>query len=642
MTKNFDFKSVEPELYKKWQDREYFKARVNPDKKPYTVIMPPPNVTDKLHLGHAYCLAIQDMIVRFKRMQGFETLYLPGSDHAAIATEVKVVESLKKRGIAKKDLSREQFIAHVEEWYKIYIAEQKNQITKMGLSCDWSRYTFTKDEKCAVAVDAVFKHFNDKGMIYKGPRMVLMCLGCKSSIDEIEHKQVEQSMYYIKYDDITVATVRPETIYGDVAVAVHPKDKRYTKFIGKTVTNPLTGKQIPVIADEYVDMKFGTGALKITPAHDAADYEIGVRHNLEIITVEDLSKAARARAIEILREKNLIIDEKKYTSTVTVCDRCKSQTEPTISTQWFVRMETLKHKMLCSIPDILPKKYLKTYMHWVNNLKDWCISRQLTSGYRIPIDGETDVLDTWFSSALWPFCTLGWPNDTPDFKYFYPTQTLVTGFDIILFWVVRMVFSGLEHTGKLPFERVLFHGLVRDAEGRKMSKSLGNGIDPVAVIDQFGVDALRFSIIAGTKLDRDPRYSMDKATLARNFINKFWNAVKFYRIIETVESEFNIKKQRPEDKEIIKKLNSIVKSTTRKYEKFDFGVAANDLQQFFWHEFCDIYIEQSKDTKNPEVFKHVLTTFLKLISPIMPFVAEHIWCDVLEMGETIMFEEFPK
>ena len=667
MTKNFDFKTQEAAIYKKWLDMDAFKATVNPKKKPYTIIMPPPNVTARLHIGHAFDMSIQDIIIRFKRMQGYETLLLPGADHAAVATEVKVVEELKKKGIEKSSLTREQFLTHVNEWYKIYTAEIKDQMMRLGLSCDWSRFSFTMDDKSSKAVKTVFKNLLDKGLVYKGQRMTNFCTGCKSSLceAEVEYKEVNRSMYHVRYDassesgsSIIVATVRPETIYGDVAVAVNPKDKRYAKLVGTMVTNPLTGDKIPVIADDYVDIKFGTGALKITPAHDMADYEIGLRHNLKPIIVKDLSNQARRDAVEVLREKGLLVDEKKYTGNVGVCYRCFRPIEPTISDQWFVKMTELAKPAIDAVKkseqgksadlEILPKKFEKIYLHWLNNIKDWCISRQIISGHRIPVDGETDVLDTWFSSALWPFCTLGWPDNTEDFNYFYPTQTLVTAYEIIFFWVIRMVFSGLEHTKQLPFQRVLFHGLVRDAEGRKMSKSLGNGIDPVKVIDDFGTDVLRFSLIVGTKLDRDPRYSMEKATLARNFINKIWNATKFYKLITDENSpmydsgkDFNMKKRRPEDKAILQKLNALVKSVTKKYEKFDFGVAANELQQFFWGEVCDVYIEQSKQTKNPEVFRHVLCTFLKLISPIMPFVTEHIWTDVLGNPTTLLFEKFP-
>jgi len=671
MDKIFDFKIAEPRIYQKWLDGKYFQATVNSNKKPYTIMMPPPNVTARLHIGHAFNDAIQDIIARFKRMQGYEVLYLPGADHAAIATEALIVKELKKQGINKNDLTREQFMVHVDKWYKTYTEQIKDQIKRMGLSCDWSRFAFTMDESSARAVNTVFKNLYDKGLIYKGDRMINFCTGCKSAISdaEVEYRTETRTMYYVKYltnnegksEGIVVATVRPETIPGDVAVAVNPKDKRYAKLVGTFVTNPMTNTQIPVIADDYVDMKFGTGALKITPAHDPADYEIGLRHNLKPIVVEDLSLDARKRAVETLRVKGAITQEKKYTGNVGVCERCKEPIEPTISKQWFVAMKDLAKPAVDALKSgelvIHPKKYEKTYMHWLNNIQDWCISRQLTSGYRIPIEGETDVLDTWFSSALWPFCTLGWPDNTADFKYFYPTQTLVTAAEIIFHWAIRMIFSGIEHTGKLPFENLVIHGVVRDDQGRKMSKSLGNGIDPVDVINEFGVDVLRFSLIMGTKLDRDPRYSMDKATLARNFINKIWNAAKFYKQMPQTHDiepghimpQFASKQQaddfiaslRPADKWILTKLNTIIKSTTKKYERFDFGVAANELQRFFWNDVCDWYIEESKQTRNKAVFGFVFHKFLKLITPIMPFVAEQIYCHELEWGETLVFDHFP-
>jgi valyl-tRNA synthetase len=651
MDKNFDFKTAEAQIYKKWLDTGAFTAHVNPKKKPYTVIMPPPNITARLHIGHAFGLTIQDSIIRFKRMQGFEALFLPGADHAAVATEVKIVEELKKQGINKSDLTREQFMLHVDKWYKTYTEQITAQMRALGLSCDWSRFGFTMNQSTTKAVNAAFKILHDKGLIYKGKRMVNVCPGCKSALSdaEVEYKMQERKMYHVVYEfadepqkGITVATVRPETIFGDTAVAVNPSDKRYKKYIGRHVVNPLTGAKIPVIADDYVDVKFGTGALKITPAHDMADHEIGKRHNLETIIVEDLSKAARDRAIETLKQKGSLVKEVKYTGNVGVCYRCFSPVEPTISNQWFVAMEKLAKPAIAAIKNglnIVPKKFEKTYLNWLLNIKDWCISRQITSGHKIPIEGETDVLDTWFSSALWPFCTLGYPDtNSPDYKYFYPTQTLVTAYDILFFWVIRMVFSGIEYTGKIPFENVIFTGLVRDLQGRKMSKSLGNGIDPVKVIDEFGTDVLRFSILAGTKLDRDPRFGMEKATLARNFINKIWNATKFYTMIK---DEPNPKNLSLADKWILTKTNNIVKSVTKKYEKFDFGVAATELQNFFWSTFCDWYIEESKTQKNPAVFDHVLTTFLKLIAPIMPFVTETIWCDVLGNKTTMLTEAFP-
>lgn len=641
MDKVFDFKTAEAGIYKKWLDTDAFKAHVNPNKKPYTVIMPPPNVTARLHIGHAFGLTIQDIITRFKRMQGFEALFLPGADHAAVATEVKIVEELKKQGIEKSSLTRAQFMTHVDAWYKTYTAQIKDQMMRLGLSCDWSRFKFTMDPDCALAVDAAFKNLYEKGLIYKGKRMINFCPGCNSALSdaEVEYKEVQRVMYHVKYGDITVATVRPETITGDVAVAVNPKDKRYTKFIGKTVTNPLTGTQVPVIADDYVDMKFGTGALKITPAHDPNDYEIGLRHKLPTIVVPSEVLADRDGAIAKLRANGALVHEKKYTGNVSVCYRCFKPVEPQISDQWFVKMTELAKPAIAALNNglqIVPKKFEKIYLHWLNNIKDWCISRQIMSGHRIPIDGETDMLDTWFSSALWPFSTLGWTDKSADFKYFYPTQTLVTAYEIIFFWVIRMVFSGIEHTGKLPFERVVFTGLVRDGQGRKMSKSLGNGIDPISIIDEFGTDVLRFSLIVGTKLDRDPRYSIEKATLARNFINKIWNATKFFLAMNNSSDEL-----RPADKWILTKLNTLIKSVTRKYEKFDFGVAANELQQFFWADFCDVYIEESKQTRNREVFRHVLETYLKLLHPVMPFVTEQIWCDVLGNTGTMLTAEFP-
>jgi len=666
MEKNFDFKTAEAQIYKKWLDTDAFRANVNPNKKPYTIILPPPNITARLHIGHGFCFTIPDIITRFKRMQGFEALYLPGTDHAAVATEAKVTEELRKQGIEKSSLTREQFMKHIEAWYKTYSEQIIGQLKRMGLACDWSRFAFTMDEHSTRAVKEVFKRLHEKGLIYRGERMINFCPGCKSALSdaEVEYKTENRTMYHVCYPaadesvlrkkyaepflkqntsvgiGIVVATVRPETIPGDVAVAVNPKDKRYAKLIGTMVINPLTGTQIPVIADDYVDMKFGTGALKITPAHDFADYDIGLRHNLKPIVVADLDAAARTRAIETLRKNGTLVSEKKYTGNVGVCYRCFQPVEPTISKQWFVAMKELAKPAIEALNNglaIVPKKFEKIYLHWLNNIRDWCISRQILSGHRVPVDGETDTLDTWFSSALWPFCTLGWPDDTPDFRYFYPTQTMVTAYEIIFFWVIRMVFSGIEFTGKLPFERVLFHGLVRDGQGRKMSKSLGNGIDPIQVIDEFGVDAFRFSIIVGTKLDRDPRYSIEKATLARNFINKIWNATKFYLNMPKGDTEL-----RPADKWLLTKLNGIIKSTTRRYEKFDFGVAANDLQRFFWHDFCDWYIEESKHTRNAAVFGHVLTTFLRLISPIMPFVTEQIYCTELGLGGTLLTAEFPK
>jgi valyl-tRNA synthetase len=659
MDKNFDFKRCEAEINKKWLAGDYFSARVNPDKKPYTIIMPPPNITSRLHIGHAYTFSIQDILIRFKRMQGYEALLLPGADHAAIATEVKVVEELKKQGIEKSSLTREQFLEHIEAWYTTYTAQIVEQLKRLGISCDWSRFAFTMDATTTKAVKEVFKRLQDSGHIYQGERMINWCTSCRSALCDAEVVFEAQSrmIYEIKYGDLVVATTRPETMFGDVAVAVNPKDKRYAKYIGRSVPLPLTNRMIPVIADDYVDIKFGTGVLKITPAHDPADNAIGAKHNLESITVIDecglmmkcehvpngyeglTREKCRAKAVAELKAMGLLVSQKNYSGNIGRCYRCADAIEPRVSKQWFVAMKDLAKPCIDALDNglvIVPKKYKKTYLHWLHNIKDWCISRQLLSGHRVPVDGEVDVLDTWFSSALWPFCTLGWPEKSADFDYFYPTQTMVTAYDIIFFWVIRMVFSGIEHTGKLPFDTVLFHGLVRDIKGRKMSKSLGNGIDPVDVIEKFGVDALRFSLLAGTKMDRDPRYSVEKAELARNFINKIWNAVKFYKQMAQGTGELS-----EHDKWILTKLNNTVKSVTKKYEKFDFGIVAAELQTFFWNDVCDWYIEVSKSAPNKEVFGTVIKTFLGLMSPIMPFVTEQIYVHELGLGDSLMLSQFP-
>ena len=679
MEKNFDFKKAEKTINEKWLFGNMFRAEVNKEKKPFTIIMPPPNITSRLHIGHAFDLTIQDAIIRFKRMQGFEALLLPGADHAAIATEVKVVEHLRKQGIEKKDLTKQEFMVHVNKWYEIYTAEIVGQMKRLGLSADWSRFRFTMDDVTTKAVKEAFERLHKKGLVYKGERMINYCPRCRTALSdaEVEHVSKQQTLYNIKFPfgpkELIVATVRPEVIFGDAAVAVNPKDKRYLKHIGDEVFIPLTGKKIPIIADDSVDMKFGTGVLQITPAHSHVDYEIAIKHSMPIPrlwqedgvfraqgigynshifnSLEGLSiEEARKLTIEELKKQDLIAGEKKHTSNVGVCYRCACTVEPTLSKQWFIKMEQLAKPALEALGNgltILPRKFEKVYAHWLGNIKDWCISRQLTSGHKIPIDGETDVLDTWFSSALWPFSTLGWPDNTQDFDYFYPTQTMVTAYDIIFFWVIRMVFSGMEYTGKLPFETVILHGLVRDMHGKKMSKSTGNGIDPLDIIEEFGADALRFSIIAGTKLDRDPRYGKDKATLARNFINKIWNAVKYYHVTMPSEQEHGLAEANLSlaDKWILTKLDAVIKSTTKKYEKYDFGVAAHDLQRFFWHDFCDWYVEATKVSADKkvtrEVYRHVLLAFLKLINPIMPFITEEIYCEILREGEGLLRTSFP-
>ena len=662
MDKNFDFNRCEAEINAKWLGGNMFAASVNPNKKPYTVIMPPPNITSRLHIGHAFTSTIQDAIIRFKRMQGYEALLLPGADHAAIATEAKVVDELRKQGIEKSSLTREQFMEHIQKWYDLYTAQIIEQFKRLGMSCDWNRFRFTMDDQTTLAVKTVFKNWQDRGLIYRGERMTNWCPNCKTALSdaEIEHKASVRQLVEIKYGDIVVATTRPETMFGDVAVAVNPNDKRYAHLIGKSVDLPLTGRKIPVIADEYVDIKFGTGALKITPAHDLNDYNIGIKHGLKFVKVIDedgklfgdfvpqqfrgmYARDASKAVVRELGNQGVLGKVKPYQSNVGKCYRCQNDAEIALSNQWFVAMKDLAKPCIEALDKdlfIVPKKYKKTYLHWLNNIKDWCISRQLISGHRIPVDGETDVLDTWFSSALWPFCTLGWPNtDSADYKYFYPTQTLVSAYDILFFWIVRMVFSGIDQTGQVPFNTALFHGLVRDNKGIKMSKSLGNGVDPIEVIDKYGTDALRFSLVSGTRLDRDSRYGMEKAELARNFINKIWNATKFYKMLE--DKEVRVADYSLADKWILTKLQSVIKNTTKKYEKFDFGLATAKLQGFFWNDFCDWYIEAAKVAPNKRIFGYVLASFLKLINPIMPFVTEQIYCNELGLGESLLREIFP-
>jgi len=673
MDKNFNFTEAEAKHYKRWTDANMFRAEVRKDKKPFTIIAPPPNITSRLHIGHAFGFTIMDSIIRFKRMQGFETLFLPGADHAAIATEVKVAEELRKQGIEKNSISREEFMVHVHKWYEVYMGEIIGQMKQLGLSCDWSRFKFTMDEGTTKAVKEAFRRLHEKKLIYQGERSINWCSTCKTALceSEVNHITRQQEIFHITYkvegsetDTITIATVRPEVIFSAAAIAVHPNDKRFKKLIGKNAILPFIDVAIPIIGDECADMKFGTGAVQMT-AHSGASHEFCARHGLKAVKVIDSDGKmigermrefagmtvleARVAVAKKLKDHGLM-KSKKHSSNVGACYRCHKDIEPVLSDQWFMKMDVLAKPAIDALNNgltIVPKKFEKVYLHWLRNIKDWCISRQLISGHKIPVEGCTDTLDTWFSSALWPFSCLGWPDKTDEMEYFYPTNVLVTAYDILFFWVIRMVFSGIEHAGAVPFDTALFHGLVRDMQGRKMSKSLGNGIDPAKVIEEFGADALRFSIITGTKLDRDSRYGMEKATLARNFINKIWNATKFYTIYsEGIEAKnFDISKLSTADKWILTKLNNVIKSTTKKYEKYDFGVAANDLESFFWHEFCDWYLEAIKNASNKEtaagVFRHVLVTFLKLINPIMPFVTEEIFCNVLGAGETLLFAEFP-
>lgn len=653
MDKIFDFKTCEAHYNEYWVKNNVFQAKVNPDKKPFTVIMPPPNITSKLHIGHAFNCTIIDALVRFKRMQGYETLMLPGADHAAIATEAKVVDELKKEGLNKQDLTREQFMQRIQNWYDHYTPIICNQFKRLGLSCDWTRFAFTMDDHCKEEVNKAFHRLRNDGYIYQGERMTNWCPTCHTALSdiEVEYSEVERQIWTIQYGPIRVATTRPETLFGDVAVAVNPKDKRYQNLIGKTVPLPLTDREIPVIADDSVDMKFGTGAVKITPAHDHNDYATGERHHLSYIKVIDENgkmcgnvgkyagmKVAEAREAVVadLKAAGLLVAVKKHVSNIGQCYRCHQTVEPAITKQWFVRMRELAQPAIDALNNglnIVPKKFQKIYLHWLTNIKDWCISRQLLSGHRIPVEGETDVLDTWFSSALWPFVTLN--KNQADFDYFYPTDVLVTAYEIIFFWVIRMVFSGLYHTKQLPFHTVLFHGLVRDSQGRKMSKSLGNGIDPLDIIDQYGCDVLRYSVLFGSSLDRDPNYGDEKITKARHFMNKIWNATKFVlmhkdnaMLVNTLESFLKmlhpiapyiteeIWHELGHDTDLAFEpfptpvkgqkhwmqvsLNKIIRTITRRYEKYEFGIATNELQQWFWTDFCDKYIEECKDKPKPK------------------------------------------
>ncbi len=654
MDKNFDFKTCEAKYNDYWVKNNVFQAKVNPDKKPFTVIMPPPNITSKLHIGHAFNCTIIDALVRFKRMQGYETLMLPGADHAAIATEAKVVDELKKEGLTKQDLTREQFMQRIQNWYDHYTPIICNQFKRLGLSCDWSRFAFTMDDHCKEEVNKAFYRLYRDGYIYQGERMINWCPTCHTALSdiEVEYSEVEREIWTLQYGPLRVATTRPETLFGDVAVAVNPNDKRYQNLIGKTVPLPLTSRTIPVIADDTVDMKFGTGAVKITPAHDHHDFEVGERHHLSSLKVIDENGVmcgdvgkyaglkvadARVAVVNDLQAQGLLVATKKHVSNIGQCYRCHQTVEPAISKQWFVKMHDLAQPAIDALNhglNIVPKKFQKIYLHWLTNIKDWCISRQLLSGHRIPIEGETDVLDTWFSSALWPFSTLN--RNPADFEYFYPTDVMVTAYEIIFFWVIRMVFSGLYHTKQLPFHTVLFHGLVRDSQGRKMSKSLGNGIDPLDIIDQYGCDVLRYSVLVGSSLDRDPNYGDEKITKARHFMNKIWNATKFvlmhqdnallvsalenflkmlhpiapyiteqvwHELGHTTDLAFEsfptVTKGQKHWMQI--SMNKIIRTITRRYEKYEFGIAANELQQWFWTDFCDRYIEECKDKPKPKV-----------------------------------------
>ena len=709
-------KDFEEEIYKNWEESGNFKPSNDKSKETYCIMMPPPNVTGKLHMGHALDGTIQDILIRFKRMQGYRTLWLPGTDHAAISTEMKVVQKLKAQGINKSDLGREKFLEEAWAWTKEYGGIIQKQQRKLGCSCDWERNRFTLDEGMSEAVLEQFVRLYNKGLIYKGKRMVNWCTSCNTSISdaEVEYKEEPSHLWHIRYkivgtedEYIEVATTRPETMLGDTAVAVHPDDERYTHLVGKKCILPIMNKEIPIIADEFVEKEFGTGCVKITPAHDMNDYQAGLRHNLEIIEVFDENfkmgnlvpeykgmdlLEARKKIVEKLEEIGALVRTEDYTHNVAKCERCKNTIEPKISEQWFVNMKEMAKRAADSVRNgetrFVPQRYEKQYFHWLDNIQDWCISRQLWWGHRIPayycqecghinvakhepekcekcgstnLVQDEDTLDTWFSSALWPFSTLGWPNtESEDYKDFYPTQTLVTGFDIITFWISRMMTQGLELTDQVPFKDVLVHGIVRDNQGRKMSKTLGNGVDPLDVIDEYGTDSLRMSLILGTTPGNDIRYSSDKVEASSNFANKLWNASKFVLMqLEDIEefkendiTELDLSKMIYVDKWIISKLNTLVKEVTENLENYDLGVAAQKIYDFIRNDFCDWYIEIVKPrlfNKEDEsrytvqfILNYVLCTSLKLLHPFMPFITEEIYSKLYHKPESIMMTEFPK
>lgn len=707
LEKKYDPKQFEDRIYQKWMDENLFRADPNPDKEPFTIVLPPPNITGQLHMGHALDQTIQDILIRFKRMQGFETLWLPGTDHASIATEVKVAEKiLNEEGKSKEDIGREEFLRRAWLWKGEYGDRIVEQMKKLGSSCDWSRERFTMDEGCNKAVTEVFIRLYEKGHIYRGHRLINWCPDCKTSLSdaEVEHEEHQGNFWHVRYPlaegdgFIEIATTRPETILGDTAVAVHPEDERYRSLIGKKVIVPVIGREISIIADEYVQMDFGTGAVKITPSHDPNDFEVGLRHDLEQINVmnedatmnENAGKyagmdryACRKALVEDLRAGGYLVKTESHEHNVGTCYRCHTVVEPLISEQWFVHMDELVKPVIASALEkdieIVPEKFLKVYMHWLENIRDWCISRQLWWGHRIPAYycqdcGETivsadrpeacpkcqgssilqdeDVLDTWFSSALWPFSTLGWPDDTKDLEYFYPTDVLVTGYDIIFFWVIRMAFSGYEQMKERPFKYVLVHGLVRDDQGRKMSKSLGNGIDPLEVIEQYGADALRFMLASGNSPGSDLRFYMERVEASRNFANKLWNAARFVLMNLDEVVEIDPDQLSMEDRWIISRIGKISEETTRNLEQFDLGLAAQKIYDFIWSEFCDWYIELAKSRLYGEdakarsqaqaVILKVLKDSLKLLHPFMPFITEEIWQHLPGTSSSIMREQWPR
>ena len=704
MDSNFNYQKREGEIYKNWEEKGYFKCEIREGEKPFVISMPPPNVTSKLHIGHALVDAIQDVFIRYHRLKGEPTLWIPGTDHASIATEVKVVEKLKKEGKTKAQLGREGFLKEAWAWKEKYGGEITQQIRKLGCSCDWSRERFTMDEGCSNAVLEVFERLYNKGLIYKGKRIVNWCPSCKTPISdtEVEYEEVPSSLWYIKYplensdEYLTVATTRPETMLGDTAVAVAPDDERYKKYVGKRVYLPIVGKYIPVIADRYVEKEFGTGVVKMTPAHDPNDYKVGERHNLEIINIlnddatlnENAGKyqgmttiEAREKIVEELKEQGYLVKIEPYTHNVGSCYRCHTTIEPYISNQWFVRMQDLVKPAIEAVKNdetmFVPKRFEKMYFNWMENIEDWCISRQLWWGHRIPayycdkcdkitvsktpvttcecgghLTQDEDTLDTWFSSALWPFSILGWPNKTKDLEYFYPNSMLVTGYDIITFWVSKMIFSGIEYMGEVPFKHVFINGLVRDAKGRKMSKSLGNGVDPLDIIRDYGTDALRLSLIQNITPGNDVRYIPEKVEASRNFVNKLWNAARF---ANNYIKDLDIDKPEmlmPEDKWILTKLSNTIKNVEQNMDNFEIGIAVQLVYDFIWNDICDWYIEMIKprlyDKENKSyktaiwTLNHVLISAAKMLHPFMPFVTEEVYLNLKSQKESIMLALWPK
>ena len=708
----FEPQTFEEEIYKNWNEKGYFKPSDDKTKKPYTIVIPPPNITGKLHMGHALDETLQDILIRYKRMQGFNTLWVPGTDHASIATEAKIVEKLKAEGITKEDLGREGFLKRAWEWKEEYGGTILNQLKKLGCSCDWSRERFTMDEGLSNAVTEVFIDLYNKGLIYKGKRMINWCPYCNTSISdaEVEYEEEPTHLWHVKYPVkgeegkfVIVATTRPETMLGDTGIAVHPDDERYKDLVGKTAILPIMNKEIPIIADEFVEKEFGTGAVKLTPAHDPNDYQAALKHNLEIIPVFDEEfkmnnlvpeykgmdmYEAREKIVERLQKEGYLVKIEDYNHNVGKCYRCHHTIEPHISEQWFVKMEPLAKPAIEAVRtgkvEFVPERFDKIYYNWMENIQDWCISRQLWWGHRIPayycqecgevivskeephkctkcgstnLKQDEDTLDTWFSSALWPFSTLGWPEQTEDYKYFYPTSTLVTGYDIIFFWVARMIFSALEHTGQVPFDKVFIHGIVRDSLGRKMSKSLGNGIDPLEIIAKYGTDALRFSLVLGISPGNDIRYMPEKLESASNFANKLWNASKFVLSNMPENGSKLAEDKLPanlcyEDKWILSKLNKLVKEVTNNLENFELGIATQKVYDFIWNEFCDWYIEMVKSRLYDEncttkfaaqyTLNKVLKDSLKLLHPVMPFVTEKIYMQLYHNDESIMISKWPE